>query len=916
MGDVGREGEETWTYYGVARLLEDSHYSYDVLYQGDPDMGPGTVRWVDKQVTLADMQEYQVIILPQTRYMTEAEVENFLAFMFAGGILVVFGDAGTRDFGFPAPSPRNNPAWNNLVGAEGSRNHGDGMVLVFPSPGGQNIARNYDGTLSIDDLVAFQTGFGAIYTSDVDTSLGKDVHIHKFHDPSASLEVFHLVNFDYDDATDRVVATDNQTFAFDPSRDPVQPKVTYYTPASPDGVVLPINELPSGMLEVTLPTLHIYGVVVLEDLAPPPATPPVLSKLADLPGGHISDIAFAPSDPNVAYLASNVNAMGIWRSDDGGENWRRIFYDISQPGATHTNNLAIHPTDSDTLLATDLHGRIVRTTNGGQTWEEVHESASPKWWVSYAPSDAQTLYAGAADGRLLRSADGGDRWTVLVRVPCGALSIAVHPTDASKIYIGTCGGQIYVMHIGVGFDLLHQLPDAVVGLALSPTDPNLIFAASASGLFVSRDGGTNWDEVLNTQAHSVQVAPADAQVVYAGTHEGVFKSSDSGATWTNRSSGIAYQDVGPLAIHPQDKDVVLIGNNIWRWASHNHPFPTSTEGEGIYKTTDGGLSWAKKVGGFRDVDVVTVAVDPNDPDVAYVGVECSRGIFRTVDGGASWEFISGGPDDGSWDIGHYTMRLVTDSEGKLWMTGRFGLARSADRGESWQQFLVRRHFHGIAIHPDDPDTIFVGTSPKQDPTEVFAYPNGRIVYSHDGGQTWQEPAEGFPAGTHTSVHDFVFDPFDDNTVYVSTSRHEIGLPPTNTSVGVYKSTDRGRTWQEINNGLPASRNVDTIVASPARPGLLFAGTDQKVFRSDDGGASWQGPILRGEVHSLLVDPVQTNWIYAGTETGLFWSADGGVNWQRLGSVPQQTVAGLAMDPQGRALYAAVNDEGVYKWVRP
>ena len=81
MGDVNRPGVEVNTYYGAARLLEDSHYSYDVLYQGDPDMGPGTVRWVDKQVSLADMQQYRVILLPHTRYMTDAEVQNFLDYV-------------------------------------------------------------------------------------------------------------------------------------------------------------------------------------------------------------------------------------------------------------------------------------------------------------------------------------------------------------------------------------------------------------------------------------------------------------------------------------------------------------------------------------------------------------------------------------------------------------------------------------------------------------------------------------------------------------------------------------------------------------------------------------------------------------------------------------------------------------------
>ena len=150
------------------------------------------------------------------------------------------------------------------------------------------------------------------------------------------------------------------------------------------------------------------------------ATLPDLSRMADLPGGHISDIAFAPSSRNIVYLASNVNAMGIWRSDDAGETWRRVLYDGSEPGAGHTNHVAVHPNDSDTVLATDLHGRIVKTTDGRRTWREVYESAAPNWWVTFAPSNPLIVYAGDADGRVLKSNDGGSSWLVMASLPCSA----------------------------------------------------------------------------------------------------------------------------------------------------------------------------------------------------------------------------------------------------------------------------------------------------------------------------------------------------------------------------------------------------------------------------------------------------------------------------------------------------------------
>ena len=259
----------------------------------------------------------------------------------------------------------------------------------------------------------------------------------------------------------------------------------------------------------------------------------------------------------------------------------------------------------------------------------------------------------------------------------------------------------------------------------------------------------------------MQVATTNPQKVYVGTTEGVYRSEDGGVTWDRSSSGIQYLDIGPLTVHPEDPDIVLAGSNIWEnWTVHYDPFPSSTSGEGVYKTLDGGSSWSKASLGFIDVDVVALAVDPNDPDVIYVGVECSRGVFRSVDGGVSWLFISGGPREGSRDIAHYTMRLATDSNSQVYLTGRFGVMRSQDQGQSWIAMLMRRHFHGIGISPHDPRLVFVGTSPKQDPTETDDFPGARIFRSADEGLSWQEVGPGFPSGAATSIHEFAFDATD------------------------------------------------------------------------------------------------------------------------------------------------------------
>ena len=639
---------------------------------------------------------------------------------------------------------------------------------------------------------------------------------------------------------------------------------------------------------------------------------PEMAMVSDLPSGHISDIAFAPSDPEIAYLAVNVNAMGVWRSDDGGESWRRVFYDDNF-GATHSNAVAVHPADAQLVLVSDIHGQITRSGDGGETWRRVYEGPAPVWALAFSVSRPAVVYAGTGDGALVRSEDSGRSWSTVSRVPAAELaSLAVDPAEARTVYAGTRAGVYRSTDAGSTWERLIGGGEAL-RVATTEARPGVILAATPGGVLRSVDGGGSWERALEQHAHSVQIAPANASVVYAGAAGGVYRSDDGGVTWKPRSEGIPFREVGPLAVHPTDPEIVLTGTNIWEWAFHSDPFPASTAGEGVYKTTDGGASWAKTTG-IVDLDVIAVAVDANDPNVVYAGTECSRGIFRSDDGGAAWVLVRGGPA-GSEDIAHYTMKLATDRDSNVYMTGRFGFARSANGGQSWDSLGVpRRHCHGLAISPHDPRLIFIGTSTAQDPTESEALPGGRILRSIDRGASWSEVGPGFPGGADTSVHDFAFDPEDRARVYVCTASHEFGLPPTATALGVFTSVDGGETWTEANDGLMTTE-VEAIQTSPEASGVVYAGTAEGLFRSDDAASRWALTALREPVSSLVIDPCDGDVIFAGTHAGLFWSADGGGGWKRIDSVPLRPVHALAMDPAGRVLFAAVNDVGVFKGVR-
>ncbi len=658
----------------------------------------------------------------------------------------------------------------------------------------------------------------------------------------------------------------------------------------------------------------------------PGAVLPELVKVADPPGGDIVELSFAPSNPDVVYLLSQNPPMGAWRSGDAGETWRQVLSDMKD-GTGHTTSMAVHPADPAVVLVGDKNFGIIKTVNGGLQWKRVHPA--PAWVLSakgelpprtemevpalaFSPSMPSIAYAADKQGNILKSTDGGDTWQVISQIESEPSSLAVDSRSPDMVYAGA-GGGVFKSTDG-GWKWQKVSPDGVLDISIASEAPDLLFAASPwAGVFKSSDGGTTWRSVLDLHAHSVQVAPSDPHLVYAGTLSGVFKSDDGGETWLPSSNGMEYLSVGRLTVHPMDPNTVLAGSHMPLSESHGDPFPASTKGEGIYKTTDGGLSWAKTVIGFVDTDPVAVAVSPNNPNLVYVGTRCSRGLYRSEDGGASWTVLANGPRYAA----HYTMRIAIAADSVLWLTGGYGMAWTIDGGQTWQSPLTEekrqwRHFHGIGISPHDPQVIFVGTA-GYGPFEPTVYLGARILRSTDGGRSWQEVGSGFPSGTDTGIHDIAFDPFNPEVVYVATTSHGL-TEEYSTTVGIYKSADGGETWMPVNTGL-GSLDVHAIVPSPARAGLLYAGGHDGVYRSTDGGRLW-APISFGErVWSLVIDPAEPRSLYAGTDHGLFWSFDGGDTWQRLESVPARRVTGLAMDASGKVLYAAVNRVGIFKGVK-
>jgi photosystem II stability/assembly factor-like uncharacterized protein len=306
-----------------------------------------------------------------------------------------------------------------------------------------------------------------------------------------------------------------------------------------------------------------------------------------------------------------------------------------------------------------------------------------------------------------------------------------------------------------------------------------------------------------------------------------------------------------------------------------------------------GLRW-RNIGPFRGGRSVAVAGVPSQPMVYYFG-GTGGGVFKTTDGGVTWEPVSDGQPFGTGTVGAIEVsqsdpNVVYVGMGESCIRGNFshgdGVYKSADAGKTWRRVGLEdsRVIGRIRIHPKNPDLVYVAALGHA------AGPNDRrgVFRSKDGGKNWERVL--FKSNKAGAV-DLSMDQSNPNVLYASiweAKRTPYSLESGGPDSGLYKSTDGGDTWTEIsrNPGGPKGAALGRIgvAVSPANPERVWAlieAEDGGVFRSDNGGKNWtkvnDNRNLRQRAWyytHIYADPKSADTVYA-LNTGFYKSVDGG-----------------------------------------
>jgi photosystem II stability/assembly factor-like uncharacterized protein len=351
------------------------------------------------------------------------------------------------------------------------------------------------------------------------------------------------------------------------------------------------------------------------------------------------------------------------------------------------------------------------------------------------------------------------------------------------------------------------------------------------------------------------VVESDPLTIYAATaSSGVWKTTNGGITWDpvfEKEESVA---LGGIAVSRTNPNVIWVGTG----EPNARNLRSSSWGDGVYKSEDGGKTWRNK--GLQDsLQIGRIRIHPEDHNVVYVSV-----------------------------VGPLS---ANDPE----RNAARGLFKTIDGGETWTKVLSVGEKTGIVdvvMDPRDPDVVYAGAwqRERRDWSYVNVGPEGGIFRSTNGGESWQKLGPGLPEG-EVGRPGVTVCSSDPDTVYAVFEGEEGGL---------YRSEDRGASWELRSDQVSSSMYYGQVICDPWEPETVYVlGT--QFSRSDDGGKTFREDIVGDSVHvdhhALWIDPTDTDRLLLGNDGGIYFSNDRGENWRFAPNLPITQFYTVAVDLQ-------------------
>ncbi len=650
----------------------------------------------------------------------------------------------------------------------------------------------------------------------------------------------------------------------------------------------------------------------------------------------IGAVAVAETNPDIVYIGGGETQLrgsitqgeGIYKSIDGGKNWR----DLGLKETQAISRIRVHPTNPDIVYVAALghpYGEneqrgIFRSVDGGNNWQKVLyvsdrsgaadliiDRTNPK--ILYASTwqvyrKAWKMWGGGPDSKLFKSLDGGDTWIELTKNPG-----------------------------------MPEGPIGKIGVTVSPADPNRIWAvveANEGGIFRSDDGGWTWLRVnserkLRQRAFyysRIYADPFDRETVY-GLNVQFWKSTDGGITF-DQEIKVPHGDNHDLWIDPNNPLRMISSNDGGgtvsvnggkSWTEEDYPttqfYHVMTTSDVPYHVagaqqdnstlampSDGWChmqargpnhGWYYPVGGGESG---WITQSPTNPDVFYAGSQgalltrYNRKTGQKRDIQVYPRFFSGEPSSALPERWQWTFPIMfSPLDDQIMYTCSQHIWKTTNDGQTWEKIspdltyadpatlgvtggVITKDMNGPEIYA----TVFALAPSNHDVNTIWAgSDDGKVHITRNGGKKWVDiTPKGLPKFSRVSIIEE--SKFKPGTLYLAANRYQTD----DREPYVFKTNDFGKTWKKITIGIESGHFARAIREDLVQEGLLYLATEHGVYVSFNDGAMWQSLQLNLPDTPIRDLVLRDNDVVLGSHGRGFWILDDIIPFRSAAEVNQ------------------------------